>query len=188
MLGFTLTGIALYACRPARPRQTQTLTLGAAPLEQNTLIYIAEQQGIFANNSLKIEMRDYRTGVETIQALQQGDVDLAVSAEFPFVQAVTQKHQISLLTTIDMFENITIVGRKDRGIQNIADLRGKRVGISKQTISEFYLGRFLAINGIRSQEVVLVDLKPDQIVQSLSPVRSTRSSPGSHIFIRSSMR
>ncbi len=101
LLGLTLTVMALSACRPAKPRQMQMLTLGSIPLEQNTLIYIAEQQGMFANNGLKIEMRDYDTDGETIQALQQGDVDLAVSAEFPFVQAATQKQQISQLTTID---------------------------------------------------------------------------------------
>ena len=51
----------------------------------------------------------------------------------------------------------------------MADLKGKRIGVALQTIAEFYLGRFLALNGIGLPEVTLVDVKPAQFVDALAP-------------------
>jgi NitT/TauT family transport system substrate-binding protein len=52
-----------------------------------------------------------------------------------------------------------LIGRKDRGIQNISDFKGKRVGLRKRTINEFYLGRFLDLNGVNIQDVALIEVK-----------------------------
>lgn len=53
-----------------------------------------------------------------------------------------------------------LVARADRGISEITDLEGKKVGTTFGTIAHFYLGRFLELNGISIiQDVTLVDLK-----------------------------
>ncbi len=62
------------------------------------------------------------------------------------------------LATIDKGDFTYLVARKDRGIVNVSDLRGKRIGTTKGTIAEFHLGRFLALNGITLQDVTLVDV------------------------------
>jgi NitT/TauT family transport system substrate-binding protein len=61
-----------------------------------------------------------------------------------------------------------LVGRKDRGIEEVLDLKGKRIGVALQTINEFYLSRFLELNGIDLGEVTLVDLKPAQFVDAIA--------------------
>jgi ABC-type nitrate/sulfonate/bicarbonate transport system substrate-binding protein len=53
---------------------------------------------------------------------------------------------------------MNLIGRKDQGIENISDLVGKTIGLGKGTIREFYLGRFLNLNGISLQQVNVVDL------------------------------
>jgi NitT/TauT family transport system substrate-binding protein len=59
------------------------------------------------------------------------------------------------------------VGRKDRGIKNISDLKGKRIGLTLKTINEFYLGRFLSLNGLSLRKITLVDLAPGQYVKAI---------------------
>ena len=49
--------------------------------------------------------------------------------------------------------------RKDRGIEKVSDLRGRKIGTTFGTIAHFYLGRFLNLNGMNIQDVILVDLK-----------------------------
>ncbi|MBI5035376.1 MAG: NrtA/SsuA/CpmA family ABC transporter substrate-binding protein [Chloroflexi bacterium] len=148
--------------------QMETLTLGVPPLEQAALIYVADAQGFFAQQNLKISITDYDTGVSAIDALLKGDVDIAEAAEFPFVRAVFQKEPITIMASNDKFENDFIVARKDRGIAKIADLKGKRIGVARQTIAEFYLGRALNLQGINIQEVTLVDVKPAQFVNAMT--------------------
>ena len=41
----------------------------------------------------------------------------------------------------------------------MADLKGKRVGTTLGTIAEFYLGTFLELNGLKLQDITVVDLK-----------------------------
>jgi NitT/TauT family transport system substrate-binding protein len=59
-----------------------------------------------------------------------------------------------------------LVGRKDRGIENVTDLRGKKIGIPRGTNVEFYLGRFLLLHGIDPRDVTTVDVRPPQFVNA----------------------
>jgi NitT/TauT family transport system substrate-binding protein len=97
----------------------------------------------------------------------KGEADIAEAAEFPFVRKVFQKEGILIIACNDKFENDYIVGRKDRGIRRISDLKGKKIGVTLKTINEFYLGRFLALNGMNIQDVALVDLTPAQFVSAI---------------------
>jgi len=56
----------------------------------------------------------------------------------------------------------------DRGIRTTSDLAGKRIGVHHESIGEFYLGRFLGLNGIRLDDVTLVDLSPAQLEGALA--------------------
>jgi NitT/TauT family transport system substrate-binding protein len=94
--------------------------------------------------------------------MQKGDAQIAEAAEFPVVATAFQKNQLRLIASNDRFENDYLIGRQDRGISAISDLKGKRIGVGLGTITEFYLGRFLALHGMKLQDVTLVDVKPAQ--------------------------
>lgn len=148
--------------------QAETLTIGIPPLEQNALIYVADERGLFAGNGLNITIKTYDSGVSSMKGLLQGEVDLAAAAEFPVVRTAFQKEQIMIIASSDKFENDYLVGRKDRGIEAVTDLKGKRIGVTLQTINEFYLGRFLRLNRINRQEVEIVNIKPEQFVKAIA--------------------
>ena len=98
----------------------------------------------------------------------RGEADIAGAAEFPFIRAVFQGDPISIIACHDKFENDYIIGRKDRGIENIADLRGKRIGVALGTVNEFFLGRFLRLHGIAMEDIIVVNLDPDQFVSAIT--------------------
>ena len=54
---------------------------------------------------------------------------------------------------------IYLVGRADRGIDDVSDLKGKSIGTTFGTIAHYYFGRFLILNDINSADVTFVDLK-----------------------------
>jgi NitT/TauT family transport system substrate-binding protein len=170
-LHLTLMGmlaLILFSCQGGPTGELVTLTLGLPPLEQNALIYIADKQGYFAENGLHVLIKDYDSGVTAIQGVLEEEVDLAGTAEFPVVRALMQKNPLSIIASSDKFENDYLVGRKDRGIENILDLKGRRIGVTLGTINEFYLARFLELNGIAFHEVTPVDLRPAQFVEAIT--------------------
>jgi NitT/TauT family transport system substrate-binding protein len=93
----------------------------------------------------------------------KGEADVAVGpAEFPLVTRAFNKEGIRAIGTVDKVEHIFFIGRKDRGIEQASDLRGKRVGTTVGTVAEFYLGRFLSLNGMKMQDITLVNLRTPQ--------------------------
>jgi NitT/TauT family transport system substrate-binding protein len=163
-----MLAILASSCRAGSTGELESLTLGLPALEQNALIYIADEQGFFSANGLDIVIKDYDSGVTALDGLLTGEVDLAEAAEFPAVNAILQKKPISIIVSNDKFENNYLVGRKDRGIEAVSDLKGKRIGVALDTISEFYLARFLDLKEIDLWEVSLVNLKPAQFVNAIT--------------------
>jgi NitT/TauT family transport system substrate-binding protein len=59
------------------------------------------------------------------------------------------------------------VGRVDKGINRIADLEGKTIGVPLGSRPEFALDRFLYFRGIDASEVTLVNVPVNQSVDAL---------------------
>ncbi len=139
--------------------KVETVTIGATPIELNALIYVAGEHRFFTNNGTQLVFKDYDTGVAAVEGLLKREVDMALTTEFVIVGKSLQKQDILDLATIDKAMLFFIIARADRGIKTTADLKGKRIGVPRQTITGFYLGRMLELNGMRIQQVTMVDTK-----------------------------
>jgi ABC-type nitrate/sulfonate/bicarbonate transport system substrate-binding protein len=122
------------------------------------ILYVAENQGYFTKNGLNVTFQDYPTAEAGFIDLAQGKVDVAQSSEYSIVRAVLDGRDIQVIATIDKTYAMNLIGRRDHGIENVSDLVGKTIGLGKGTIREFYLGRFLDLNGISLQQVNIVNL------------------------------
>jgi NitT/TauT family transport system substrate-binding protein len=107
-------------------------------------------------------------GVVPIEDMLNGKLDISVSAGYPVVIQAFKKENIKIIGIVDKYQNESIIGRKDRGIRNISDLKGKKIGVPRGTICEFFLGRFLDLNGISLRDVTLVDVKATEAVDTIA--------------------
>ncbi len=148
----------------------ESITIGHSPFEHTALFWVAVDLGFFSQNGLNVTSRKYDSGVASLVGLLNSEVDIAVGVtEFPLVGRALQKERIRTIGSIDKGEIIYLIGRKDRGIENVTDLKGKRVGTALRTISEFYLGRFLELHGMSMQDITLVDVKtPEEWVNAVA--------------------
>jgi NitT/TauT family transport system substrate-binding protein len=158
------------SCSPeAEALSMESLTIALVPTEINALLYVAEDQDYFAANGLQVALKeDYESGAAAAAAMLNGEADIASAAEFPIVRQVFNGKAIVNFGTIAKYENTFILWRANSDIRSIKDLKGKKIGVTLQTISEFYLGRTLELNGIRIQEVTLVDLKAAEAEKALA--------------------
>jgi NitT/TauT family transport system substrate-binding protein len=162
-LTILLVALGLWSCS----RKTESISFGTVPTAATTLIYIAQEQHFFAANGLSVNIKDYNTGAATTEALLKGDLDFAWVAEFPFVHRAFAKEKISIIAVVGRFNEQYLFGLKDRGINTVADLKGKKIGIPRNTIAEFYLGRFLELNGMNIQDVSLIDVPPPRSMDAI---------------------
>lgn len=165
-----LGGLSLLGSQENSTENMDSITVSWSPFEHTALLYVAEDQHFFSHNGINVTSRKYDSGVDALDGTLNGEADIAVGVtEFPLVGRAFQKERIRTIGCIDKGEIIYLIGRKDRGIENVSDLKGKRVGTALRTISEFYLGRFLELHGMSMQDIVLVDVKtPDQWVNAIA--------------------
>ncbi len=163
-----VTSFALWSCsRGDHAVKAESITIGMDPNAANSLILIAASQNYFAVNGLNVTIKDYISGLAAVNGMLNNEADFATAAEFVIVGKVLNRENIRTLAIIDKFMQNYIVGRKDRGIENIADLKGKRIGVPLKTAPEFYLGRFLELHGMNLKQVTLVDVQPAKAVDAL---------------------
>lgn len=151
---------------PASP--PEQITVGLEPNQANSLIYIADEKGYFAENGLSITLKDYPSGAAAVDGMLAGEADIAMATEFVLAgQALTQDH-VRTFACIDKFEQVSILGRNDRGVRNASDLKAKTIGLPLKTSPEFYLGRYLNLHGIEVRDVTIVDVRAPQLADTLA--------------------
>ena len=148
--------------------KTETIRFGTVPTAASTLIYIAEDQHFFEANRLTVHIKDYNTGIATTEGVLKGDLDIAWVAEFPFVHRTFAKEAISIIAVVGRFDEQVLFGRKDKGVHALADLKGKKIGLPRNTIAEFYLGRFLELNGMNVRDVTIVNVPPPRSMEAIA--------------------
>jgi len=137
----------------------EPVTLAYSPFESTALLWIADNQHFFAQNGLNVTLKKYNSGAASLDGLVNGDADIAIGVtEFPLVIKASGDAPVRALGNIDKGNFIYLVGRKDR-IDNVSDLKGKRIGTTRGTVAEFHLGRFLTLHGMTLKDIVLVDVK-----------------------------
>jgi len=73
---------------------------------------------------------------------------------------VFEKKNVSVHASLDKLQCVYLICRKDRGVEVADDLKGKSIGLPQGMIVEFYLGRFLELNGLKMQDLTLIDAVP----------------------------
>jgi ABC-type nitrate/sulfonate/bicarbonate transport system substrate-binding protein len=165
ILALILGAVPLSGCKSEPP---VPITVAWSPFESLGLFFVAEAQHFFADNGLDITAQKYDSGAAALNGMLDGQADIVVgTTEFPLVNKALQKASFKTFGTIARSEFIYVIARKDRGILQPGDLKGKRIGVAFGTIAEFHLGRLLELNGIPLKEVTIVDLKtPDEWVNA----------------------
>jgi ABC-type nitrate/sulfonate/bicarbonate transport system substrate-binding protein len=144
-----------------------SITLGFTEGEAASAIYVADKLNFFAAKGLKVTLRPFGLGMASYQAMLKGEVDIGGPTEYVIVGAAFRNEKVNIVSSIVKADLISIIGRKDHGIKKVSDLDGKRIGLPRNTIAEFYLGRFLELHGLSIDDVAMVDMNPSQAVGSI---------------------
>ena len=146
----------------------EEITVGAPALETNALIYVADELGYFKKNGLNVIFKTYDSGGAAVPGLLRNETDLALASEFVLVNTIFKKGEVRTLGSIDKFENMFLIARKDRGIERVSDLGNRTIGVPQGTIADFYLGRYLNLHNMRLADVALVNIRPDHSADALA--------------------
>lgn len=105
------------------------ITIGTHAGKISGLIFIAQEKGYFRENGLDATVKIYDSGRDAIQDLLAGRIDIGGCAEFVLVNEIfAGRDDLRVLGSIGMAEINELIARKGRGINQQADLKGKKIG------------------------------------------------------------
>lgn len=143
------------------------IILGAYAGDTTSLVWIAQDQGYFSANGLDVSIKEYEAGKLAADALLADEVNIATAAEFVFVSHSFDHDDLRVLGSVASARVVELVAQVDRGIQQPLDLRGRRIGVTRKSAAEFFLGRFLLFHGLGLVDVEVIDLAPSDIVEAI---------------------
>ena len=155
-----------------RAGQRESLVIAEASQPVFAILYVANALGYFEDELLDVTFQSFTSGRDALESAIKGEADIATTYETPIVINVYEGVHLSVISSLHHSKkNTGIVARKDRGILSPADLRGKKVGVTKNTNADFFLELFLRSEGIELSSITKVDTKPEDMAEMLKSGR-----------------
>ena len=161
-----IAGVLLQSCAPSEQPETPTAAAsppGAAaplaPIRVSGSYWIELSPVLVAANSFYPQQ--LQVGEGGIVRITSGEADLATNAETQLLrESLTNPDLRIIMTVTESFYRL--VARRSAGISTLADLRGKRVMLPRNTSAHYYLVAMLRTAGVAEEEVEVVNLPAAQ--------------------------
>ncbi|MBM6819289.1 ABC transporter substrate-binding protein [Clostridium saudiense] len=127
------------------------LTVGVMGSIDAVPLVIAEQNGYFEEEGVDLDLQIFKAANDRDAALQAGELDGVLCDETAI--SIYQNSDIDMKITGTTNGSWTLVAGKDSGITSLSDLKGKKVGISKNTMIEYLADDIALSNGLEVSDI-----------------------------------
>lgn len=162
-IGFAASGFAASA---------QELVVGAAGNPGGLAVFVAQDKGFFAKNGVDVKVEIRNTGSELSKGLRAGEFDFAPAAFTNLPAALERGLNVRGIvgyvgaafekTTAD--EVVALIASKDSGINSVADLKGKKVGVTFGSTGDLWLLQALKEVGLGRNDIDRINTRPPSLV------------------------
>ena len=133
----------------------------------STLLLIAKERGYFAHHGLNVTFIGSQAANLATQNLLDHKNDFGYVNEYSLSEPQLYTKKLRVIGTLSESDTNSIVGRKDRGIFQIHDLEGKKIGVTKGNIPEYFLDRFFVLNGLSLRNTTVIYYLPAELVDAI---------------------
>lgn len=156
-----LAGLAFGAVVPAGAQDLKPIRIGFQSGEINVLLSYALGTSVFKDEGLEVTTSPFPAGPAMLPALAGDAVDIAWMGEFPAVTGYANGLPIAILfmERIDL-TNVRLVANPKVGIEQLKDLKGKKIGVAIGSTSHYHTLRALKQAGLTASDVTMVNLSP----------------------------
>jgi taurine transport system substrate-binding protein len=112
----------------------------------------------------KINWRMFGGGGDVIRAMASGDIQMGEVGSSPLTAAASQGQEIKLFwISADIADAEALVARNDSGVNTLADLKGKRVGVPFVSTAHYQLMAALKAQGVDAKQVNINNMRPPEV-------------------------
>lgn len=166
-MGLVLATLSAFAPPPATT-QTETVRVAFNPYMSYAPLFIAQQEGYFAQQDLEIELVELRTSSLWLAPLIRGQIDVGVGPVTPgLLNAIARGARLRIVAGKEFYDpssdctyqgivvSRALASKGEHG--DAALLGGKRVSVDRASVYEYFLYNIMHAAGL---DVEQVDLRP----------------------------
>ncbi len=166
LVALGIAAFSLHGCAPADPPEAPqapgshaSSAAALAPIRVSGSYWIELSPVLVAANRFYPE--PISVGEGGVTRITSGEADLATNAETQLLrESLTNPDLRIIMTVTESFYRL--VARRSAGIETLADLKGKRVMLPRNTSANYFLVAMLRTVGLTEDDVVIVSLPPAQ--------------------------
>lgn len=129
----------------------KTITIGVMPDMESIPFIIADKNGYFTQEGVQVKIVPFKSAKDRDSALQGGQLDGMISDILAVVFANEGGLDLKICAKTD--GNIVLMAGKDSGINSMADLKGRSIGLSSNTIMEYTVDKMLEADQINPEDI-----------------------------------
>jgi NitT/TauT family transport system substrate-binding protein len=153
----TITGRALAQAKPVRVGYI-------ADYFGTSLTAIASDQGLWAKHGLEPDLKVFTNGPIQIQALGAGSLDFGYVGPGALWLPASGKAKLVSMNALGLSDRVIA----QAGINTMADLKGKKVGVPEGTSGDMLLRLALAKAGMQISDVEVIKMDPSTVVSAFA--------------------
>ena len=151
--------LALAGCTRAASSE-KTLRIAVLPVLDSLPLYVAQANGYFDEEGIKVELVPVGSAPERDQLMQSGQIDgmlneVVTTLTYNRDGAKIKIVRFARVATAD-YPVFRILAAKDSGIASVADLKGVEIGVSEGTVIEYMADRVLQNAGLSADEIAKI--------------------------------
>ena len=152
-----LFGLALMPALNAKTALADTVKIAHSTWVGYGPLYIARDKGFFKKNGVDVDLVVMEDPKERFPTLMADRIQMIASTVDTALLYLKKPTDFQYVVAIDDSNGGDgIVAKKD--ITHVADLKGKRVGVSEGSVSEFYLNVLLTKAGLKESDLQTVNM------------------------------
>jgi ABC-type nitrate/sulfonate/bicarbonate transport system substrate-binding protein len=164
-----LTGGGVWYLQSVQQLSHTTLTditIGTGQNAASTLLIVAKDKGYFAQHGLNVTFSKSPSASDSLKNLLNSKNDFVFVNEYEISDPALYNKNLRVIGTLSESDVNFIVARRDRGIVQVQDLEGKKIGVTKGSIREYFLDRFFVLNGLSLNNITLINLQLAPLVNA----------------------
>lgn len=142
-----------------------TMALNLSPI--SGIAIVAMEEGMFSKNGLNITQSNFTSGKQALNAVLGGAAQIATTAEAPTTAAAMAKQPIAFVARME-YSDLKTLTSASANIGVAEDLKGKKIAFTAGSGSEVYTMALLAKAGLTSDDVELVNLRPQDMLPAMA--------------------
>ncbi|SMD10626.1 ABC transporter substrate-binding protein [Sporomusa malonica] len=126
-------------------------------------LFVAKEKGMFKNKGVDVELQAIEGVGDRKQALVAGKIQAMAASLDVSVSAAGEGVPMKFVWAFDASNGADgLIVKKGKGIEKIADLKGKEVAFHRGSAAHFFLSTLLEKAGLQESDIKAVDMKASE--------------------------